>query len=263
MCAYKKFSNYYDLIYRGIVDYENECQILKAIFKKYCHKELKLILDLGCGTGSHTIPLSKHGYNVTGIDISHAMIRKAREKVAKEGINTKFLVQDMRRLNLKTKFQCAVCMFGAFGYLLTDEDLTDFLSGLHNHLYENGIIIFEYWSIGGLKPSPYRSWMKAQDGNVTVYRMAESNFDRATNVLNIEMNFVVVSKDKPAETFTENHRIRCYTLEELKNFLKSNGFEPVIAYDWSVKDISNLKAPEKETFRVLMVAQKMKFPEKD
>lgn len=256
MCAYKKFADYYDLIYKGIVNYENECQILKAIFEKYYLKEPKSILDLGCGTGSHTVPLSEYGYNVTGIDISPVMIKKARGKAEKENINAKFLVQDMSRLNLKVKFQCAVCMFGAFGYLLTGEDIADFLSGLCKHLEEAGIFVFEYWNIGGLKPSPYKSWMKTQDENVTIYRMSESNFDRGTNVLNIEMHFVVLSKDKPAETFTENHKIRCYTLEEIENLLKSNGFEPVFAYDWGTKDISCLKIPEQETFRTLMVSRK-------
>jgi SAM-dependent methyltransferase len=255
MCAYNKFAEYYDLIYKEIVNYENECQILKAVFGKCCEGP-KTVLDLGCGTGSHTVVFSKCGYSVTGIDISPAMIKKAREKAEKEGINTEFLAQDMRRLNLKTKFQCAVCMFGAFGYLLTDEDLAIFLSGLYKHLDEGGIFVYEYWNIGGLKPSPYQSWMKAQDENVTVYRMSESNFDRKTNVLNIEMNFVVISKDKQAETFTENHKIRCYTLEEMENLLKNNGFEPVVAYDWGTKDALNLKAPEKETFRILAVARK-------
>ena len=184
------------------------------------------------------------------------MIKKAVEKAEKENINAKFLVQDMRRLNLKTKVQCAVCMFGAFEYLLTGEDLADFLSGLCKHLDEGGIFVFEYWNIGGLKPSPYKSWMKTQDENVTIYRMSESNFDRGTNILNIEMHFVVLSKDKPAETFTENHKIRCYTLEEIENLLKSNGFEPVFAYDWDTKDISSLKAPERETFRILMISRK-------
>ncbi len=256
MCAYKKFADYYDLIYKGIVNYENECQILKTIFTKHYHKEPKSILDLGCGTGSHTIPLLKCGYNVTGIDISPAMIEKAKVRAEKEGINAKFLVQDMRRLNLRTKFQCAVCMFGAFGYLLTGEDIANFLSGLCKRLDEGGIFVFEYWNIGGLRLSPYKSWMKAHDENITIYRMSESNFDQEINVLNIEMHFVVLSKDKQAETFTENHKIRCYALEEIKNLFMSNGFEPVFAYDWDTKDASNLKAPERETFRTLMVARK-------
>ena len=256
MSAYTKFADYYDLIYKGTVDYENECWILEAIFKKYCLKKPKSILDLGCGTGSHTVQLAKYGYNVTGIDISPAMIEKARKKAEKENVDTKFLVQDMRSLDLKTKFHCAICMFGAFGYILADKGLTRFFSALSQHLDEAGLFIFEYWNIGGLKPSPYKSWMKTQDENVAIYRLSESNFSRGTNVLNIDMLFIVVSKDKPAGIFTENHKIRCYTMAEIEQRLESNGFKLVFTYNWDTKDASNLRIPEKETFRILVVSRK-------
>ena len=35
------------------------------------------ILDLGCGAGRTTVPLACWGYQVTGLDLSHAMIRQA------------------------------------------------------------------------------------------------------------------------------------------------------------------------------------------
>lgn len=46
------------------------------------NKSLK-ILDLGCGTGRHSIELSKRGYNITGIDLSDSPLAKAREKSEK------------------------------------------------------------------------------------------------------------------------------------------------------------------------------------
>jgi len=256
MNAYTKFADYYDLIYKGTVDYEKECEILETIFERYSPKKPKTILDVGCGTGSHTIPLAKQGYSVTGIDISPGMIKKAKEKAEKENVDAKFLVQDMRSLNLETKLDSAICMFGAFGYLLTNEDLARFFAGLSRNLDEAGLFVFEFWSIGGLKPSPYKSWTKAQHENVIVYRFSESNFDRETNVLNIDMHFIIVYKDKLPEIFAENHNIRCYTLAEMKKRLKNNGFKPVAAYDWDRKDAANLKAPRKETFRILMISRK-------
>ncbi len=40
------------------------------------------ILDVGCGTGRHSIELTKRGYNVTGIDLSESQLQRAREKAA-------------------------------------------------------------------------------------------------------------------------------------------------------------------------------------
>ncbi len=43
------------------------------------NKSLK-ILDVGCGTGRHSIELTRRGYSVTGIDLSESMLAFAREK---------------------------------------------------------------------------------------------------------------------------------------------------------------------------------------
>ena len=40
------------------------------------------VVDLGCGTGSLSLLLAGEGYAVTGVDFSHAMVRRARAKAA-------------------------------------------------------------------------------------------------------------------------------------------------------------------------------------
>jgi ubiquinone/menaquinone biosynthesis C-methylase UbiE len=42
------------------------------------------ILDVGCGTGRHSIELSKRWYQVTGIDLSDSQLVRAREKAEKQ-----------------------------------------------------------------------------------------------------------------------------------------------------------------------------------
>ena len=44
------------------------------------------VLDSGCGTGNFSIGLGLKGYNVEGIDISHAMLQRARLKKKKAGL---------------------------------------------------------------------------------------------------------------------------------------------------------------------------------
>jgi ubiquinone/menaquinone biosynthesis C-methylase UbiE len=43
------------------------------------NKSLK-ILDVGCGTGRHTIELTKRGYSGTGIDLSQSQLQRASDK---------------------------------------------------------------------------------------------------------------------------------------------------------------------------------------
>ena len=50
------------------------------------------VLDVGCGTGQYSVALARHGFEVTGIDVSPGMLRRARRK-AVEG--TTFLQRDL------------------------------------------------------------------------------------------------------------------------------------------------------------------------
>lgn len=50
------------------------------------------VLDLGCGTGSLSLLASEQGHRVTGVDLSPAMVTRAREKLA--GRDAVFLLGD-------------------------------------------------------------------------------------------------------------------------------------------------------------------------
>src|SRR5207249_11212331 len=68
---------YYDLIYHALVNYEGDVDFLEEVFRRYTVKP-GTILDLGCGTGNHSVPLARRGYRVTGIDRSASMIAQAK-----------------------------------------------------------------------------------------------------------------------------------------------------------------------------------------
>ena len=54
------------------------------------------ILDVGCGTGRHSIELTKRGYSVTGIDLSESQLLRAREKSSELGLKIDFVKMDAR-----------------------------------------------------------------------------------------------------------------------------------------------------------------------
>jgi ubiquinone/menaquinone biosynthesis C-methylase UbiE len=110
MGKFGRFAEYYDLVYQRMVDYEKECDLLEKVLAESSRKTVRTVLDVGCGSGSHALILSKRGYTVTGIDVSRKMIEKAKRKTENEG--TEFFVQDMRNLDLNGEFDCAFCMFG-------------------------------------------------------------------------------------------------------------------------------------------------------
>ncbi|MDA2893920.1 class I SAM-dependent methyltransferase [Mycolicibacterium sp. BiH015] len=56
------------------------------------------VLDVGCGTGEHTILLATAGYDVVGVDGSPTAVAHARRNAAARGVDARFEVADALRL---------------------------------------------------------------------------------------------------------------------------------------------------------------------
>lgn len=56
-------------------------------------------LDLGCGTGTHSVYLARHGWQVTGIDFTAQALEAARRKAAENGVSASFIEGDVTRLD--------------------------------------------------------------------------------------------------------------------------------------------------------------------
>ncbi len=55
-------------------------------------------LDLGCGTGTNSIYLAQHGWDVSGVDFTARALERASEKAARAGVMVKFYRGDVTRL---------------------------------------------------------------------------------------------------------------------------------------------------------------------
>lgn len=56
------------------------------------------LLDLGCGTGAHTVRLADRGYDIVAVDLSLVGVRAARERLRSQGLDGHFLVADAEHL---------------------------------------------------------------------------------------------------------------------------------------------------------------------
>jgi ubiquinone/menaquinone biosynthesis C-methylase UbiE len=112
-------------------------------FVKDTLKPQGLILDLACGTGRHTIPLSKEGYDIVGLDISPNLL-----KIAKTRRGSVQLVRaDMRRLPFKPgAFAAAVSIDTSLGYLPSGKDDLQALTELQKTLRQEGILILDVFN---------------------------------------------------------------------------------------------------------------------
>ena len=77
-------------------NYDNECFTQGTIGEcDFIEKEINFdktlkIIDIGCGTGRHSIELTKRGYQVIGIDLSSSLLERAKEKAKAQNLTIDF-----------------------------------------------------------------------------------------------------------------------------------------------------------------------------
>ena len=85
---------------------EEDLPKIVRIFKK---QNIKKVLDLGCGSGRHTVYLVKNDFNVYGIDIAEEGIKIAKGWLKKEGLRADFKIGSIyKKLPYKDNFFDAV-----------------------------------------------------------------------------------------------------------------------------------------------------------
>jgi SAM-dependent methyltransferase len=81
------------------------------------------ILDIGCGTGRHTVELARRGYKMTGLDLSLGMLAEARKAELAAGVEVEWIHADATRFETDKTFDAALSLCeGAFGLLGQDAD---------------------------------------------------------------------------------------------------------------------------------------------
>jgi len=125
-----------------------ECDFIE---QELNHDKSLKIIDIGCGTGRHSIELTKRGYNVTGIDFSKSQLTRAREKAKDVGIEINFQEHDARNLPFADEFDVAIMLCeGGFSLMETDEMNFEILKNVTKALKSKSKLIFT--TLNGLFP---------------------------------------------------------------------------------------------------------------
>ena len=81
------------------------------------------ILDLGCGTGRHSLELARRGFAVVGVELLEANVEVAEEGAEAESLNATFIQADLREIELYDAFDIVVNLNdGGIGYFETEAE---------------------------------------------------------------------------------------------------------------------------------------------
>ena len=226
MNIFQDYANYYDTIYQD-KDYKAECDFLELIFSKYFSNPVGTILDLGCGTGGHSLILAERGYKVTGADLSREMLEISTRKAKERKINTKFIEGDIRKIELDQKFDAVISMFAVMSYQITNKDLISAFKTASRHLEKSGLFIFDVWfgpAVLTQKPSD-RLKVIGKNNNERIIRFATPVLDILNHTVDVKYKIIKFSKDKVLDEVDEVHKVRFLFPQEIKLISNMTGFE--------------------------------------
>lgn len=244
----------YDLLYES-KDYEAECDLVERIFREYGSAMPRRVLDLGCGTGGHAIPLALRGYDVVGVDRSPDMLRAAEQKaqsVRGAPLMARFVPGDIRSVDLDSTFDACLCMFAVLCYQLTNEDVERTLRTARRHLRDGGLFVFDVWygpAVLAQRPAP--RVLSLEHGRRQVVRLATPSLDPRSHSCETEYTLLDIEGDHVVQRSRERHRVRYFFPMELEYFLMQTGFRLQRLGGFPAFD----QEPSEATWNVLAVAE--------
>jgi SAM-dependent methyltransferase len=248
--VFSDYARYYDLLYRD-KDYVAEAAFVHGLLAQH-RTPSGTLLELGCGTGGHAIPLARHGYSVMGYDLSSEMVAEARARAPEELKKyLEFRVGDVCTLNAGRQFDAVVSLFHVASYQTEDSSIADMFATAAHHLRPGGTFLFDFWyGPAVLSQRPSVRVKRLQDEDIEVLRIAEPVEYPNENCVDVNYTVFVTNRLTGAiRMLEETHRMRYFFLPELRLLLSMAGFSISRQVEW----LSDSE-PSEQTWSVTIVA---------
>jgi len=226
---------------------------IRVFFENQAGEDLpRRVLDIACGTGQLAGIFLRHGYEVTGLDLSPAMLTHARENnqaYVDEG-KARFVEADAADFELDERFGLAVSTFDALNHLPDFDDLEGCFASTAAVLEPGGWFVFDLNTRFGL-----RRWaginVQDEEDLVLITRGVVSDQEGRAYT---QISGFLRREDGLYERFQEVAYNTIFALDDVADALHDTGFEGIHFSTAEALDCP-LDAPE-SLGRVFVVAQK-------
>jgi SAM-dependent methyltransferase len=179
----------------------------------------KRLLDVGCGTGTSFLPMLAQGWEVTGCDISPAMLEHAREKA---GDAVQLALADMLDLPEFGEFDLVWALDDAINYLLSPGELEQALAGMRANLAPTGLLLFDVNELQAYRTFFAEKTVVERGGRRLVWRGLSSADVPPGSICESQMEV------GPGEVLT--HRQRHFPEAEVRAALAGAGLQCLAVY---------------------------------
>ncbi len=196
----------------------------------------KAILDVGCGTGRHSLELARCGYRVLGLDLSPWMLAQGRRAAASASLPVLFVQGDARQMPFSGAFEVAIMLCeGAFSLMETDAMDLLILESVACALQPGGLLVMT---------APNAAFMLAR-GQV-------EGFDLTT--LREAFTLEKATPEGPIRTLRCTQRY--YTCPELRCLLRRAGFSSVEFFACTESGYDQARRPSPDHFEFGAIARR-------
>lgn len=235
------YTDFLSKTYYATVDWndrlKHEIPDLMSLFQK---NNVKTIIDIGCGTGDHSIELAKKGYTVVGVDRSQEMIREANQRkigLSKDVIkNVNFIYGDTEDIlfDLNISFDCALFMGNSISH--NPHNYRNLIKKVSNSLAENGVMVFQVTNFEKVIKAQKRllsfNFAEPQDEINKEYGFLEFYDNPIEHSKTILKTFAIMSSDRKRWKWAgiRNSLMAHVTKDRLREILHKKGFKSINYY---------------------------------
>lgn len=199
------------------------------------------VLELACGTGQVAIPLAEAGLEVTGLDRSAAMLRRAQAKAASLGPEIRarllFVDGDMATFELGARFDIVIIPFRSFQFLLTPDLQQSCLARVWKHLRPGGTFAFQLFDplldlcVPSASSERSDAAIDPTTGHIIRVDAVRHPNDTLAQVLHETWRFTETTPDGAVlRSEAEELRLRWTYRHEMRYLLELCGFEVLAEY---------------------------------
>jgi SAM-dependent methyltransferase len=212
------------------------------------------VLDLGCGTGRHTLELARRGFSVVGVELLEANVQVAEEMAEAQSLRAEFIQADLRDLQLHDEFDLVVSLNdGGIGYFESDaENLRTFevisraLKDSGRHLGQTPNVLFAE------KFLPEKTWIEGIEAvELTDHRWNSKTRRMEGTAASIRVGEVFEKLDPIP------YSSRLYSIDELKDVYASVGMTLTTTFRGSGK----AGRPRDTQYEIFFEARKNSSPQ--
>lgn len=191
----ESFYRFYNIVFTA-KEYLQEYNYIIQNWKMFGNRiEHPRILDVGCGTGKHTIEFFNNGYEITGIDIDKKMIEIALTDYGRE--HNVFQLADVTKKKFSKKFHVVYSFFFVINYIDDIDYLRKFFSSIYKIIEEGGIYAFDIVNGNATSLSPpVEKKIEISDGNIKVQGKLIPSYETKFNTASYHYDLEVIEMGK-------------------------------------------------------------------